>query len=73
MAEFQVPQDLEGEEELEILFDGDDNVLYPEALQAEGEMPFGENMADYLEEGILGQISSQLISSYEDDLSSRQD
>ena len=26
MAEIQVPQDLEGEEELEILFDGDDNV-----------------------------------------------
>ena len=33
MAEIQVPQDLEGEEELEILFDEDDNVLYPEALQ----------------------------------------
>ena len=73
MAEIQVPQDLEGEEELEILFDEDDNVLYPEALQAEGEMPFGENMADYLEDSALGKISSQLISSYEDDLSSRQD
>ena len=69
MAEIQVPQDLEGEEELEILFDEDDNVLYPEALQAEGEMPFGENMADYLEDSALGKISSQLISSYEDDLS----
>tara|TARA_R100000808_G_scaffold18106_1_gene39776 strand:- start:196 stop:2568 length:2373 start_codon:yes stop_codon:yes gene_type:complete len=73
MAEIQVPQDLEGEEELEILFDEDDNVLYPEALQAEGEMPFGENMAEYLEDSTLGQISSQLTTSYEDDLSSRQD
>ena len=72
MAEIQVPQELEGEEELEILFDEDDNVLYPEALQAEGEMPFGENMADYLEDSALGKISSQLISSYEDALSSRQ-
>jgi len=73
MAEIQVPQGLEDEEELEILFDEDDNILYPEALQAEGEMPFGENMADYLEDTVLSGIATELTSSYEDDLASRQD
>ena len=72
MAEIQVPEDLESEESIEVLFDEDDNVLYPETLQAEGEMPFGENMAEYLDDSVLGEISNQITASYEDDVSSRE-
>ena len=73
MAEIQVPEDLETEESIEVLFDEDDNVVYPEELQAEGEIPFGENMAEYIDESTLSKICNELINAYQEDVASRED
>lgn len=36
-------------------------------------MAHGANLAEYIDEGILGEISSELVAAYEDDLQSRSD
>jgi hypothetical protein len=61
------------EEEVEILFDEDDNVLYPEELQFQGEIPFDDNLAERVDSNVLSEISSKLVSFFNDDVSSRED
>ena len=70
MAEVQISGD---DENIEVLFDEDNNVMSPADLPMEESIPFGENLAEYIDEGTLGQIASELESSYQDDVSSRQD
>ena len=70
MAEVQISGD---DENIEVLFDEDNNVMSPADLPMEDNIPFGENLAEYIDEGTLGQIASELESSYQDDVSSRQD
>ena len=61
----------------EVIPDGEGGALVQaltEALMAgeqEGEIPHDANLAEYLDEGYLGEISSDLRASYEDDLDSR--
>ena len=42
-------------------------------MEAEVEIPHDANLAEYLDDGQLGEISSELLSAYEDDLQSRSD
>jgi len=73
MAEVQFPEEFEGEEQLEILFDEENNVVDPSMLEMEVDIPFEENLAEYLDPATLSEISSELLSSYENDVDSRQD
>ena len=72
MAEVQFPEDLEGEERVEILFDEEDNLIDPSMLEMEVDIPFEENLAEYLDPATLNEISSELLSSYQDDVDSRE-
>ena len=72
MAEVQFPEELEGEEAVEILFDEEDNLVDPSMLEMEVDIPFEENLAEYLDPATLSEISSELLSSYETDVDSRQ-
>jgi hypothetical protein len=72
MAEVQFPEGLEGEEQVEILFDEEDNLVDPSMLEMEVNIPFEENLAEYLDPATLREISSELLSSYQDDLDSRE-
>ncbi len=72
MAEVQFPEELEGEEAVEILFDEEDNLVDPSMLEMEVDIPFEENLAEYLDPATLSEISSELLSSYETDVESRQ-
>ena len=73
MAEVQFPEDLEGEEQVEILFDEENNLVDPSKLEMEVDIPFGENLAEYLDPATLNEISSELLNSYQDDVDSRED
>ena len=69
---YQAPQGLESLDEapdLEI------EIVDPEAiLEADSEEEdFNDNLAEYLDSGTLAQLSGDLISDYEDDVSSRRD
>ena len=44
-----------------------------EAMSAEELIPFDANLAEFLEDDTLGDIASDLVGAYEDDLASRQD
>jgi len=70
MAEVQIP---EGEENVEILFDEEDNVLDPSLLTEEVEIPFEENLAEFLDPATLSEVSSELTTAFEEDLNSRGD
>ena len=70
MAEVQIP---EGEENVEILFDEEDNVLDPSLLTEEVEIPFEENLAEFLDPATLSEVSSELTTAFDEDLSSRGD
>ena len=72
MAEVQFPEDLEGEEQVEILFDEDDNLVDPSAMEMDVNIAFNENLAEYLDPSTLSEISSELLNSYQDDLDSRE-
>jgi hypothetical protein len=47
--------------------------MMPEGMTEEELIPFDSNLADFLEDDTLGEIASDLVGAYEDDLSSRQD
>lgn len=72
MAEVQFPEEFEGEEQLEILFDEENNVVDPSMLEMEVEIPFEENLAEYLDPATLSEISGELLRAYQDDVDSRQ-
>ena len=57
MAEVQLPEDLEGEEQVEILFDEDDNLVDPSAMEMDVNIAFDENLAEYLDPATLREIS----------------
>jgi hypothetical protein len=73
MAEVQFPEEFEGEEQVEILFDEENNLVDPSMLEMEVDIPFEENLAEYLDPATLSEISSELLSAYENDVDSRQD
>tara|TARA_R110001583_G_scaffold26988_1_gene96873 strand:- start:834 stop:3194 length:2361 start_codon:yes stop_codon:yes gene_type:complete len=70
MAEVQIPED---EENVEILFDEEDNVLDPSLLTEEVEIPFEENLSEFLDPATLSEVSNELTTAFEEDLSSRGD
>ena len=45
----------------------------PEGMTEEDLIPFDANLAEFLEDDTLGEIATDLVGSYEDDLSSRED
>lgn len=72
MAEVQFPEEFDGEQQVEILFDEDNNLVDPSMLEMEVEIPFEENLAEYLDPATLSEISGELLSAYQDDVDSRQ-
>ena len=70
MAEVQIPED---EENVEILFDEEDNVLDPSLLTEEVEIPFEENLSEFLDPATLSEVSNELTTAFDEDLSSRGD
>jgi hypothetical protein len=72
MAEVQFPEEFDGEERVEILFDEDNNLVDPSMLEMEVDIPFEENLAEYLDPATLSEISGELLSAYQDDVDSRQ-
>tara|TARA_R110002049_G_scaffold136595_1_gene296353 strand:+ start:84 stop:2444 length:2361 start_codon:yes stop_codon:yes gene_type:complete len=70
MAEVQIPED---EENVEILFDEEDNVLDPSFLTEEVEIPFEENLSEFLDPATLSEVSNELTTAFDEDLSSRGD
>ena len=72
------PMDFEGGAQVTEMQDGGAMVealsgMMPEGMTEEELIPFDSNLAEFLEDDTLGEIASDLVSSYEDDLSSRQD
>jgi hypothetical protein len=72
------PMDFEGGAQVTEMQDGSAMVealsgMMPEGMTEEDLIPFEANLADFLEDDTLGEIASDLVGSYEDDLASRQD
>ena len=62
------------EEELsEVFFDQDGSAIVGFNPEEEYNVPFGDNIADVLDDSVLAQVSSELRKNYEDDLRSRDD
>ena len=53
MAEVQFPEDLEGEEQVEILFDEEDNLVDPANMEMDVDIPFDENLAEFLDLSLI--------------------
>ena len=60
-------------EETEVFIQPDGSVILGSDMPDESSTKFGENLAEYLDERELNTISSELVSSYKDDLESRED
>jgi len=73
MAEIQIPEEYEGEEEIEILFDEDDNLVDPSLMDSDQQTEFNDNLAEFLDDSTLSEISSQILTNFENDLDSRED
>ena len=62
------------EEEIsEVFFDQDGSAVVGFNPEEEYNVPFGDNIAEVLEDSVLGRVSGELRQSYEDDLRSRDD
>ena len=73
MAEIQIPEEYEGEEEIEILFDEDDNLVDPSLMDSDQQTEFNDNLAEFLDSSTLSEISSQVLTNFQNDLDSRED
>jgi len=73
MAEIQIPEKYEGEEEIEILFDEDDNLVDPSLMDSDQQTEFNDNLAEFLDSSTLSEISSQVLTNFQNDLDSRED
>ena len=63
----------EPEEETEMFIQPDGSVIMGSDMPDQATVKFGENLADSLEDRELYTIATELVSSYEDDLNSRDD
>ena len=61
------------EEETELFVQPDGSIIRGSDMEEETPSKFGENLADVLDERELNTIASELVSSYEEDLESRED
>lgn len=71
-----MPQDFSGGAQITETSDGGaliEALAGMEAMSAEELIPFDANLAEFLEDDTLGEIATDLVGAYEDDLASRQD
>jgi len=70
-----VPQDFEGGAQVTETPDGAliEALIGMEEMSAEELIPFDANLAEFLEDDTLGDIASDLVGAFEDDLASRED
>ena len=73
MAEIQIPEEYEGEEEIEILFDEEDNLVDPSLMDSDQQTEFNDNLAEFLDSSTLSEISSKVLTNFQNDLDSRED
>ena len=61
------------EQETEVYLQPDGSVIMGSDMPEENNLKFGENLAESLDERELNTIANELVSSYEEDLESRND
>jgi hypothetical protein len=65
--------EIEDPESVKIGVGGLEVILEPGDEKEDGEIPFGANLAEYMDDGELSLIASDLIGDFEDDVGSRKD
>ena len=65
--------EIEDPESVKIGVGGLEVILEPGGEEDEGEIPFGANLAEYIDDGELSLIASDLIGDFDDDVGSRKD
>ena len=65
--------EIEDPESVKIGVGGLEVILEPGDEEEDGEIPFGANLAEYMDDGELSLIASDLIGDFEDDVGSRKD
>ena len=71
--EIEVGQDPFEEETVEVFIDDEGSTTFGDEFDEEYAISFGENIADILEDSVLGELASKITSFYHDDLDSRND
>lgn len=72
-VEIEEPLPTDTDIEVELNDDGSGTVNFFPDEEAEDQIPFGANLAEYMDPGELGALSSQIMADYEDDQSSREE
>ena len=72
-VEIEQPLPTDTDVEVELNNDGSGTVNFFPDEEAEDQIPFGANLAEYMDPGELGALSSQIMADYEDDQSSREE
>ena len=71
-VELELVQD-QNDEDLEVIINSDGSVTIGEEENTVGNTKFGENLAEVIDDSVLNSLAQELISSFEDDLDSRND
>lgn len=71
--EIEVGQDPFEEETVEVFIDDEGSTTFGDEFDEDYAISFGENIADILEDSVLGELASKITSFYHDDLDSRND
>lgn len=72
-VEIEQPLPTDNDIEVQLNNDGSGTVNFFPDEEAEDQVPFGANLAEYMDPGELGALSSQIMADYEDDQSSREE
>ena len=72
-VEIEQPLPTDTDIEVQLNNDGSGTVNFFPDEEAEDQIPFGANLAEYMDPGELGALSSQIMADYEDDQSSREE
>ena len=72
-VEIEQPLPTDTDIEVQLNNDGSGTVNFFPDEEAEDRIPFGANLAEYMDPGELGALSSQIMADYEDDQSSREE
>ena len=72
-VEIEQPLPTDTDIEVQLNNDGSGTVNFFPDEEAEDQVPFGANLAEYMDPGELGALSSQIMADYEDDQSSREE
>ena len=72
-VEIEEPLPTDTDIEVELNDDGSGTVNFFPEDEIKQQIPFNANLAEFMDEGELGSLSSQIMADYEDDQSSREE